>query len=56
MQGVQVSHQVCYYLSSQSLSEMMQLGISAISATWSHVINYKDVSKPEVKPCKHKYY
>ena len=35
---------------------MMQLGTSAISATWSHVINHKDVLKPKVKPSKHKYY
>ena len=35
---------------------MMQLGTSAISATWYHVISHKDVLKPEVKLCKRKYY
>ena len=35
--------------------KMMQIGTSAISATSNHVINHKDVSKPEVKHCKHKY-
>ena len=33
--------------------KFMQLGTSAISATWSH---HKDVLKPEVKPCQRKYY
>ena len=38
-------------------AKLMQLGTSAISATWSHpaVINHMNVSKPEMKPCKHKY-
>ena len=38
--------------------KLMQLGTSAISGTWSNlaVINHKDVSKPEVKLRKCKYY
>ena len=38
--------------------KLMQLGTNTISATWSplDVINNKDITKPEVKPCKHKYY
>ena len=38
--------------------KLMQLGTSIISTNWSHwcVINHKDISKPEVKRLKHKYY
>ena len=37
--------------------KLMQLGTSAISATWScwSVINRKNDWKPEMRPCKHKY-
>ena len=54
-----MSHQVCYYLSSQSLSE-----VDATRPQTRHkwqvylkpfVIHHKDVSKLEMKPCKHKY-
>ena len=43
-------------LANKAWEKMMQLGTNTISATWSHVINHKDVSKLEVKPCKYKYY